>query len=60
MNRQIDWAGVGQDERLLQGERIVCAARQRPECGRGEELKEGRWAGEGRSLTSLLWHHSLH
>lgn len=60
MNRQVEWAGVGQGERLLQGEGIACAALQRPECGRGEELKEGWWAGEGRSLTSLLGHHSLH
>lgn len=58
MKSQMEGAGVGQGERLFQGEGMACAALQRPECGRGEERKEGWWAGASQSLPSPLWNHS--
>lgn len=42
MKSQMEGAGVRQGERLFQGEGMACAALQRPECARGEELKEAR------------------
>lgn len=57
MKSQMEGAGVGQGERLFQREGMACAALQRPECGRGEERKEGGWAGASQSLPSPLWHH---